>query len=550
MTKTQILYNSADDNSIDGARLIDESIIDDKISPLAGISAEKLRFDTPTPGLVRSVQAKLEDRINVKDFGAIGDGVTDDTNAFLDAVAYIRSGAGKILYVPSGNYKLTAPMPTGSSFGIVGDSMNNSMLRPQGFTGYLFNFTDNFNYQPICDIRVIGTDYYTGPSFLRNPNGFYGVIYNIYIQNLENGINLNFAFSVWMNNLRIIHVANPIALDVANGTEISNVYIQRYTGNGIFIDRSGAPRLTNIICEYGDGGNTTAGILLRACASAVIDNYYAEGGSAMALFLTFRNGVPCSNTYIRNCWITLNGPILFDFAWAQGTTLENVYLLLGSGSNSEQVIRFGRYEGFPVFAPGPNPVYVSNIYQIDRDTRNSRANPLDKPLIPISNRNQFIYVMKPFPMVGNGTSEDGSNLANHTIKDINGLRPRLYTKPTDYRSNTASGLTCSGSDSNYGSNSPGITIQSTDYGSFRLIVEGTITTSSGAAAISKFKAINTTTGDFLETNAISLGASGSQYTLSIFVNVRPGKNKVSLAITREQSGGGTNTFTVSDYAID
>jgi hypothetical protein len=41
---------------------------------------------------------------NVKDFGAVGDGKADDTQAFLDALAKVKTGA---IFIPEGRYKIT-----------------------------------------------------------------------------------------------------------------------------------------------------------------------------------------------------------------------------------------------------------------------------------------------------------------------------------------------------------------------------------------------------------------------------------------------------------
>lgn len=61
-----------------------------------------------TGAVSRTVQAKLrETSISVKDFGAVGDGVTDDTSAIAAAyAALIASGGGK-LFFPEGTYLTT-----------------------------------------------------------------------------------------------------------------------------------------------------------------------------------------------------------------------------------------------------------------------------------------------------------------------------------------------------------------------------------------------------------------------------------------------------------
>lgn len=40
---------------------------------------------------------------NVRDFGAVGDGRTDDSDAFLKAAAAVNPGGG-VLYIPAGTF--------------------------------------------------------------------------------------------------------------------------------------------------------------------------------------------------------------------------------------------------------------------------------------------------------------------------------------------------------------------------------------------------------------------------------------------------------------
>ena len=57
----------------------------------------------------RTVQDKLRDVVSVKDFGAAGDGVTDDTAAIQDALTYATEG-GLTLVFPAGVYSCDAPI--------------------------------------------------------------------------------------------------------------------------------------------------------------------------------------------------------------------------------------------------------------------------------------------------------------------------------------------------------------------------------------------------------------------------------------------------------
>ena len=103
-----------------------------------------------TGAVVRTVQAKERDTVSVKDFGAVGDGVTDDTAAIQAA---ILAGAGKTIYFPAGTYRI--PYSASSCFSplantrILGDGQKSTTLQFQKSSavyGVLFNAAyDNFS---------------------------------------------------------------------------------------------------------------------------------------------------------------------------------------------------------------------------------------------------------------------------------------------------------------------------------------------------------------------------------------------------------------------
>jgi len=78
----------------------------DNISGINAVNAEFVIYDPPFTGAVSTnVEAKLAQTLSVKDFGAVGNGVTNDTAAFNLAIA--ACSTGQSIYVPAGNYIVT-----------------------------------------------------------------------------------------------------------------------------------------------------------------------------------------------------------------------------------------------------------------------------------------------------------------------------------------------------------------------------------------------------------------------------------------------------------
>ena len=92
------ISNSA---NINASKLLNESITNTQVSTTAGISATKLSFtQSGASAVARTVSSKLNETVSVKDFGAVGDGTTNDTAAIQAA---INSTTG-VVYFPEGQY--------------------------------------------------------------------------------------------------------------------------------------------------------------------------------------------------------------------------------------------------------------------------------------------------------------------------------------------------------------------------------------------------------------------------------------------------------------
>jgi hypothetical protein len=72
-----------------------------------------------TGAVTTTVQTKLRESVSVKDFGAVGDGVIDDSVAFQNAINAASSG-NQGVFLPSGKYRLTEPIEIPNSVYIEG----------------------------------------------------------------------------------------------------------------------------------------------------------------------------------------------------------------------------------------------------------------------------------------------------------------------------------------------------------------------------------------------------------------------------------------------
>ena len=63
----------------------------------------------------------VNNKINIKDYGAIGDGITDDNNAIVASINEIvsKNGGGSV-YIPTGNYKVTGNIKVPRTVKIIG----------------------------------------------------------------------------------------------------------------------------------------------------------------------------------------------------------------------------------------------------------------------------------------------------------------------------------------------------------------------------------------------------------------------------------------------
>ena len=171
--------------------------------------------------VVTTVQAKLRESVSVKDFGAVGDGVADDTAAIQAAITALAINGGTLLF-PSETFLISSQiiLPFGNNatdklFTIdFGNCLITSgIATPTGvsFTGFISGYLSGTT--PVAN--TTGTEAYVAANVVMtnlNLNGFgtgirlhnfnYGcAIRNFVVENCHNGIDLSRCFYTLLDNI-------------------------------------------------------------------------------------------------------------------------------------------------------------------------------------------------------------------------------------------------------------------------------------------------------------------------------------------------------------
>jgi hypothetical protein len=96
-----------------------------------------------TGAVTRTVQARLRDYVSVKDFGAVGNGVTDDTTAIQLAATHI-STTGGTLFFPAGDYVISTRIDfTGNNVNCVLDQDAGIVYNTPDYVAFKFTGTNS-----------------------------------------------------------------------------------------------------------------------------------------------------------------------------------------------------------------------------------------------------------------------------------------------------------------------------------------------------------------------------------------------------------------------
>jgi Pectate lyase superfamily protein len=181
------------------------------------------------------------DRINVKDYGAKGDGETDDTDAIMSALE-----DGPYLFFPAGTYKVSKSFSIDQNK-IHGAGMASTVIMSSADAPI---FTINGSNNDIRDLTLQYEDWYQDEHPERNAIVFEGEIGHSSFENLKilsvyrgfyvlpSSKETNHAFSLNFRNIYVFNYAkNALHFSPSSGGLSGSVMENIYTHNGLRDDR-------------------------------------------------------------------------------------------------------------------------------------------------------------------------------------------------------------------------------------------------------------------------------------------------------------------------
>jgi hypothetical protein len=157
--------------------------------------------------------------INVKDptYGAMGDGVTDDTAAIQAAITAVSVIGGQV-YLPPGTYVLSAALNISSAKVMVrGSGRKATTLRQNTLSARTFNITNE--YVTLTDFSIEYNSAGTTGGVAVFSSHFYGCFSNLYIKNAFIGVQFDSG---------------------SNSNQLVNISIENTTSIGFYVKSGGA----------------------------------------------------------------------------------------------------------------------------------------------------------------------------------------------------------------------------------------------------------------------------------------------------------------------
>ena len=281
-----------------------------------------------TGAVVREWTAKLKDVVSVKDFGAVGDGSTNDTVAIQAAIdAVIAAGGGVVRFPATGShYRITSALTidyTGAFYAsnrfskkihLVGDGSASTYIVPDAGAYAAIsvsgNATDSAVYFKMQGMRLSGASSVTSGSVgLLMNKGAYAVLDDVIIETFDTGVSATDLEQIGVYDTEIRYNNNGIigatgSLTSPNSWSFYNTLIAGNFKGGAYITNPNAFNYNGGSVQYNGfigGGSDQFGIQLvdagNGYGTVGFTNMIFEGNGGLGDFVSGQTTNPCNVSF-------------------------------------------------------------------------------------------------------------------------------------------------------------------------------------------------------------------------------------------------------------
>lgn len=307
-----------------------------------GGEATELTYEYPGSGFEQTIQSRLEHYVSVKDFGAKGDGVTDDTVAIQAALSSVQDKNKWQLFFPPGLYIINKTLEITKDQGFIsGAGTASTFIRVDnvisGIGAFHFNRCKNIGIQNLSvDVKDVTANRVTAFDIDNAQSCFFSNIdvYNCYESFYIHGTKPDGCNTINLNNIK---VRNPLP-GIGNAIEIDecvDLFVSQFTcnapagakyANGIFIKNCQAAWFSDIDVLNGEVGlllsteKSTDVITWLFFSQCAFDKHANEG----IRITQGANGSLIKGVNFVNCWSSSNGGVGFNMTTTQKERLNGI----------------------------------------------------------------------------------------------------------------------------------------------------------------------------------------------------------------------------------
>lgn len=227
--------------------------------------------DNTLDGRITALENKNVIYYNVKNYGAVGDGVTDDTAAVKDAVTACNLTGG-VVYFPAGSYVLTDPLIfTRYGCTVMGENSQATYLFIQ-HDGSGLVFGDGVTPKQAMTVMHIGIVNQGSPSDSQ---------YGVFFRSVVNSVAFDVVISGFKRGFGMMHAGNTSLYSVGITSDVSGA-------SGFYIyDHSVSSCLDN--CYVGFSGSAVddglGAVLTNGNIADITFKYFDIGNGAIGIYL-------------------------------------------------------------------------------------------------------------------------------------------------------------------------------------------------------------------------------------------------------------------------